>query len=30
VQSIESTNQEFEALRLGRASGKPEDQGEGN
>ena len=29
-QSIEATNQEIESLRLGRASGKAEDQGEGN
>jgi len=30
AQSIEATNQEIESLRLGRASGKAEDQGEGN
>lgn len=29
-QSIEATNREVETLRLGRATGKPEDQGEGN
>jgi polyphosphate kinase len=29
-QSIEKTNRELENLRLGRASGKPEDQSEGN
>ncbi len=29
-QSIETTNRELENLRLGRASGKPEDQSEGN
>ena len=29
-QSIEATTREMEALRLGRASGKPEDQSEGN
>jgi len=29
-QSIEATNREVETLRLGRATGKPEDQSEGN
>ena len=29
-QSIEATTREMETLRLGRASGKPEDQSEGN
>ena len=29
-QSIEATNREVETLRLGRTSGKPEDQSEGN
>jgi hypothetical protein len=29
-QSIETTTRELENLRLGRASGKPEDQSEGN
>jgi len=30
AQSIEATNQEIESMRLGRATGKPEDQSEGN
>jgi len=29
-QSIEATTREMETLRLGRTSGKPEDQSEGN
>ena len=29
-QALEATNREVEILRLGRSSGKPEDQSEGN